>query len=211
MEKDKSLTLSCFSILFELKSIADVGLVGFPNAGKSSILYTASRASPKIASYPFTTLHPSVGVVQVCVEERSVSPSLTLSISSKFNDYSSFSLCDIPGIVEGASQGRGLGLEFLRHIERTRVLAFVVEPVESEATLQTLIRELDQYDPKLRASKRCVLALNKMDLPNAEQELEMIGPFAASLGIPVFGISAAKKIGMNDFLLALRNLCMKKD
>ncbi len=176
-------------VLLELKSIADVGLVGFPNAGKSSLLYTVSRASPKVASYPFTTLHPSVGVVQ-------------------FSDYSSLTMCDIPGLIEGAHRNVGLGHEFLRHIERTHVLAFVLDlgnadqdPVEC---YRVLTAELDHYNAQMRRKKRCVIVGNKMDLALAEKNLQRVREMAAPDGTPVFPISAHKKTGINDLLLHLR-------
>lgn len=134
------------SVLLELKMLADVGLVGFPNAGKSTLVASVSSARPKIADYPFTTLVPSPGVVRV-------------------EDYESFVIADIPGIITGASEGKGLGLRFLRHIERNAVLLFVI-PVTSEdvfAEFTDLMRELHNYDPKL-SEKRRFIALSKADL-----------------------------------------------
>lgn len=140
-------------ILLELKMLADVGLVGFPNAGKSTLVASVSAARPKIADYPFTTLTPTPGVVSV-------------------EDYESFVMADIPGIITGASQGKGLGLRFLRHIERNLVLLFVI-PVNSDdimAAYQSLIQELYNYDPGLSEKCRCI-ALSKADLlPKEEQE-----------------------------------------
>ncbi len=180
-------------VLLELKSIADVGLVGFPNAGKSSFLYTVSRASPKVASYPFTTLHPSVGVV-------------------RFSDYSSLTVCDIPGLVEGAHRNVGLGHEFLRHVERTHVLAFVLDVGQDPCeAYRVLTAELDHYDVRLRQKKQCVVVANKMDLEGAEAGLERVRNVLAPSGTPVFGISALKKTGLEDLLLHLREAILRRD
>lgn len=133
-------------IILELKLLADVGLVGFPNVGKSTLLSVLSAARPEIADYPFTTLVPNLGVVA-------------------YRDYKSFVVADIPGIIEGASQGKGLGLRFLRHIERNAALLFLV-PATSEdiaADYQILTNELESYNPEL-ADKSRVLAVTKIDL-----------------------------------------------
>ncbi|NIJ55600.1 GTPase ObgE [Dyadobacter arcticus] len=133
-------------IILELKVLADVGLVGFPNAGKSTLLSAVSAARPEIADYPFTTLVPNLGVVS-------------------YRDYKSFVMADIPGIIEGASQGKGLGLRFLRHIERNSILLFMV-PADSEdikAEYETLIQELKTYNPALLDKNR-ILAISKIDV-----------------------------------------------
>jgi len=145
--------------LLELRTIADAGLVGYPNAGKSTLLRKISAARPKVAAYPFTTLHPIVGVI-------------------KFPGYKRATIADIPGLIEGAHQGVGLGHEFLRHITRCRILVFVIDVAGSEGRnpvedLQSLRREIDLYDPTLSSRPWLVIA-NKMDLPDAKKNLEAV-------------------------------------
>ena len=142
-------------IVLELKLLADVGLVGFPNAGKSTLLSVVSAAKPKIANYPFTTLKPNLGIVP-------------------YRDGKSFVMADIPGIIEGASEGRGLGLRFLRHIERNALLLFVV-PADADdirKEYNTLLNELAQYNPELLDKKR-VLAISKSDMLDDELMYEI--------------------------------------
>lgn len=142
------------TVILELKVLADVGLVGFPNAGKSTLLSVVSAAKPEIADYPFTTLVPNLGIVA-------------------YRDFKSFVMADIPGIIEGASQGKGLGLRFLRHIERNSILLFMV-PADStniRNDYDVLLNELTQYNPELLDKKR-ILAVTKCDLIDDElQEL----------------------------------------
>src|SRR5881397_3988805 len=145
--------------LFELRTIADAGLVGYPNAGKSTLLRKISAARPKVAAYPFTTLHPIIGVVE-------------------FSEYRRAAIADIPGLIEGAHRGLGLGHEFLRHITRCRILIFVIDVAGSEGRnpiedLQNLRREIDLYDPAL-SSRPWLIVANKMDLPDAERNLRAL-------------------------------------
>lgn len=137
-------------VILQLKLLADVGLVGFPNAGKSTLLSSVSAAKPKIANYPFTTLEPSVGIVS-------------------YRDHKSFVMADIPGIIEGAAEGRGLGLRFLRHIERNSVLLFLVPADADDITkeYEILLSELEKYNPELLEKNR-VLGISKCDLIDEE-------------------------------------------
>lgn len=164
-------------ILFELKILADVGLVGFPNAGKSTLLSVVSAAKPEIADYPFTTLVPNLGIVS-------------------YRDNQSFAMADIPGIIEGASEGKGLGLRFLRHIERNSVLLFLV-PASSDNVrkeYEILLNELQQFNPELLDKER-LLAISKSDLLDDELE-EMIG--AELQDIPHVFISSIAQKGIEE-------------
>lgn len=143
------------AVILELKVLADVGLVGFPNAGKSTLLSVVSAAKPEIADYPFTTLVPNLGIVA-------------------YRDHKSFVMADIPGIIEGAHEGRGIGLRFLRHIERNSILLFMV-PADSNdiaADYHILVNELKQYNPEL-LDKRRLLAITKSDMIDQELQNEM--------------------------------------
>ncbi|WP_210466220.1 MULTISPECIES: GTPase ObgE [Rufibacter] len=141
--------------ILELKLLADVGLVGFPNAGKSTLLSVVSAAKPKIANYPFTTLVPNLGVVA-------------------YRDYKSFVMADIPGIIEGASEGKGLGIRFLKHIERNSILLFMisVESPDIAEEYEILVNELRTYNPELLHKQR-LLAITKSDMIDDELEAEM--------------------------------------
>ena len=167
--------------LFELRTIADAGLVGYPNAGKSTLLGKISAARPKVAAYPFTTLHPIIGVVD-------------------FSGYRRATIADIPGLIEGAHRGLGLGHEFLRHVTRCRIFLFVVDVAGSEGRnpvedLQQLRKELDLYDPLLSQRPWFVIA-NKMDLPGAEENLS--GVRKKFPKIDIVPISAAKGEGIEE-------------
>jgi GTP-binding protein len=174
----------------ELKLIADVGLVGQPNAGKSTLLSVISAARPKIGDYPFTTLAPNLGVVQM-------------------SDHRTFVVADIPGIIEGAHEGKGLGLQFLRHIERTRLLAFLI-PIDAEdwqAEYDQLRNEIKQYSAELAAKPHCVV-FTKMDLLGDDEP----PPIEAPDAFGVFAISAPGRTGLDALQLAWwrRLLDMKK-
>ena len=169
------------SISLELKLIADVGLVGLPNAGKSTILATLSAARPKIADYPFTTLQPYLGIV-------------------KFREFKSCVMADIPGLIEGASQGKGLGHQFLRHIQRTRLLVYVIDVNEPDIkkVLRTLQKELKEFDPYL-LNKPSLAAITKIDT-KSESDLEKL---SKKLPPDYIYISAVAGRGLNKFLQEL--------
>ncbi len=163
--------------ILELKILADVGLVGFPNAGKSTLLSSISAAKPKIADYPFTTLVPNLGIVA-------------------YRDDKSFVMADIPGIIEGASQGKGLGLRFLRHIERNSVLLFMVpsETIEVHKEYKILLKELEEYNPELLDKKR-ILAISKSDLLDEELKEEIAKDLP---DIPYLFISSVTQQGLME-------------
>lgn len=173
----------------ELKTIADVGLIGMPNVGKSTILSVLTSAKPKIADYHFTTLTPNLGVVK------------------RFND--TFVLADIPGLIEGAAQGAGLGLDFLRHVERTRLLVHVLDISGSEGRVpiddyNQINGELIQYSERLRYVPQ-IIAANKMDIPDSQAKLADIIKVLEPKGIKVFPVSAATNTGfepMLDYIVA---------
>ena len=172
--------------LLELRTIADAGLVGYPNAGKSTLLRKLSAARPKVAAYPFTTLHPVVGVMEL-------------------PGYRHATIADIPGLIEGAHRGIGLGHEFLRHITRCPLLIFVIDVAGSEGRspvedLQNLRKEIDLYDPAL-SSRPWLVVANKMDLPNANENLEMLRERFPKISI--VPISAANGEGIDTLKEAL--------
>lgn len=182
-------------LTLELKSVADVGLVGFPSAGKSSLVSVLSAAKPKIADYPFTTLQPNLGVVEAGDE--------------------TFTIADVPGLIPGASQGKGLGLEFLRHIERCSVLCHVVDCATYEpgrdplSDIEALESELAQYTPSLAtdlADKPRLVVLNKMDVPDAKELAELVRPDLEAAGYPVFEVSTATHEGLRPLRFALAEL-----
>ena len=166
------------SVILELKMLADVGLVGFPNAGKSTLLSAVSAAEPKIADYPFTTMEPQLGIVS-------------------YRDNRSFVMADIPGIIEGASEGKGLGLRFLRHIERNAVLLFMV-PADADdiaTEYSILLKELEQFNPQLMGKQR-VLAISKSDLLDDELREEIAKTLPE--GVPSVFISAVTGQGITE-------------
>ena len=179
------------SLKLELKVLADVGLLGMPNAGKSTLIAAVSNARPKIADYPFTTLHPNLGVVRVGPEQ-------------------SFVIADIPGLIEGASEGAGLGLQFLRHLQRTRLLLHIVDlapfdpDVDPVAQAKAIAGELKKYDPKLYAKPRW-LVLNKLDMVPAEERAARVKDFVTRLRWkgPVFEISALTREGCEPLMQAI--------
>jgi GTPase len=181
-------------ILLELRLIADVGLVGYPNAGKSTLLSVVSAAKPKIADYPFTTLTPNLGVVEVGAARR--------------GDGYSFVLADIPGLIEGAAQGVGLGHEFLRHIQRTRLLIHMLDGAAPDRDpwqdFEAINHELREYDQKL-ASRPQVVVLNKFDLPDAQSRWPEVQTKAEQAGYPAFAISAAAHQGTEELMQYVAN------
>lgn len=175
------------NVQLELKVLADVGLVGFPSVGKSTLLSVVSAARPKIAAYHFTTIVPNLGMVDA-------------------GDGRSFVMADLPGLIEGASQGVGLGHQFLRHIERTRVIVHVIDMSGSEGRVpyedyMAINNELEQYNLRLMERPQIIVA-NKMDMPDAEENLNEFKTKIAE-DIPVFPISAVTKTGLSELLLAI--------
>jgi GTPase len=175
-------------LALELRVLADVGLLGMPNAGKSTLIASISNARPKIADYPFTTLHPNLGVVRVAPEQ-------------------SFVVADIPGLIEGASEGAGLGHQFLRHLQRTRLLLHIVDmapfddAVDPVAQARAIVAELKKYDPALHAKPRW-LVLNKLDMVPREERAARVKDFVRRLRWkgPVFEISALAREGLGPLV-----------
>ena len=166
----------------ELKILADIGLVGFPNAGKSTLISKISNAKPRIADYPFTTLVPNLGIV-------------------KYHDYKSFVVADIPGLIRGASSGKGLGIQFLKHIERTKVLAFLIDAsVENiEKEYKVLLKELESYSKSLLKKPR-ILLITKIDLLEKDKKIKNIPQ-----KIPVFNISSIANINLDKAINEMYN------
>jgi GTP-binding protein len=175
----------------ELRVLADVGLLGMPNAGKSTLIAAISNARPKIADYPFTTLHPNLGVVRVAPEQ-------------------SFVVADVPGLIEGAAEGAGLGHLFLRHLQRTRLLLHLVdfapfdEAVDPVAQVKAIVAELEKYDPGLAAKPRWIV-LNKLDMIPVDERAERVKAFLKRLRWkgPVFQISALTREGCEPLIRAI--------
>ncbi len=173
--------------LFELRLMAEIGLVGYPNAGKSTLLAAISKARPKIAPYPFTTLHPQIGIVE-------------------YADWKRLTVCDVPGLIEGAHRNVGLGHAFLRHIKRCKILVLLLDMAGADGRApwddyRQLLRELKLYDPALLEKPRLVLA-NKMDETAAEKNLKLFGRKIKS--VPLLPISAAFGQGLAKFKTAIR-------
>lgn len=169
------------NVILQLKVLADVGLVGFPNAGKSTLLSVVSAAKPEIADYPFTTLTPQLGIVS-------------------YRDNQSFCMADIPGIIEGAAEGRGLGLRFLRHIERNAVLLFMVPVITEDIKkeYEILLAELEKYNPQLLTKAR-ILAISKCDIADPEIDLDKLTKdLLEELEIPVITFSSASGMGITE-------------
>ncbi|AFN73698.1 GTPase ObgE [Melioribacter roseus P3M-2] len=170
------------NIILELKLIADVGLVGFPNAGKSTLISTVSAARPKIADYPFTTLEPNLGIV-------------------RYKEYDSFTIADIPGIIEGAHEGKGLGLKFLRHIERTKILLIMVEAISEDyqRDFNILLNELNNYS-KILAGKKKIFGISKADLLTHDQIEKVKSLTLNNHNEKIIVFSAVSGYGMDELL-----------
>ena len=169
------------NVILQLKVLADVGLVGFPNAGKSTLLSVVSAAKPEIADYPFTTLTPQLGIVS-------------------YRDNQSFCMADIPGIIEGAAEGRGLGLRFLRHLERNAVLLFMVPVITEDIKkeYEILLAELEKYNPQLLTKAR-ILAISKCDIADPEIDIDkLVKDLSEELGISVVCFSSASGMGITE-------------
>jgi GTP-binding protein len=181
------------TLFLELKSVADIGLVGYPSAGKSSLIAAMSAARPKIADYPFTTLIPNLGVVQA--------------------GDTRFTAADVPGLIPGASEGKGLGHEFLRHVERCAALVHVLDC----ATLETdrdPIKDFDVIEEELKlygglSDRPRIIALNKIDLPDGKAMADMVQSTLEARGFPVFQVSAASREGMQELIYAMAQIVQK--
>lgn len=171
-----------FVLRLELKLIADVGLVGLPNAGKSSILAATTNATPKIADYPFTTLEPNLGVVQLNLDTTMV-------------------MADIPGLIEGASEGVGLGFDFLRHVQRTRILIHVLDGLSEDPLedYRVINGELDMFDERLGALPQIVV-LNKMDLPMVAEKFDALSETLKAEGVELMPVSAVTQLNLKELM-----------
>lgn len=183
------------NLLLELKLLADVGLVGFPNAGKSTLISRISAARPKIADYPFTTLEPGLGVVRL-------------------DDDRTFVVADIPGLIEGAHKGAGLGTQFLRHVERTRVLAHLVDASEASERdpvrdFNVIMGELESFSTAL-AEKPMILVANKIDATQDASRIDMLRQLAGERQLPFFAISAVTGKGVDELVYALASAASAK-
>jgi len=169
-------------LILELKLIADVGLVGFPNAGKSTLISKISAARPKIADYPFTTLEPNLGIV-------------------RYKEFQSFTVADIPGIIEGAHQGKGLGLKFLRHIERTKILLFLIDVASEDyqKDFDTLYNELKKYSKKL-VEKQIIVSISKSDLIPEEEISDLQKLKFKKIKTPTFVFSSITGQGIDQLI-----------
>lgn len=182
----------------ELRLIADLGLVGLPNAGKSTLLSVLSNATPEVAPYPFTTLTPNLGVLDLSAYDPA--------------DERRVTVADMPGLIEGASGGAGLGHAFLRHVARTRILVHVVDMAapDPERDYQVIRGELEEYEPQLLDKVTLVVA-NKMDLPDARENLKSFTRARARDGLAVVAVSAEQKAGIDDLVAALADLLPDAD
>lgn len=172
------------SYLIEIRSMANIGLIGFPNAGKSTLLRAISRANPKVAPYPFTTLKPHIGIV-------------------KYSDYEQIAIADLPGIIPGSHKNRGLGIQFLKHIERCKALVFLLDisTADPYEDYQTLMFELEKFSSELKDRPRIIVA-NKIDMITGDE----YDKFQNKVGVPVLPISAKLGTNLNDFLRQIRDI-----
>jgi GTP-binding protein len=178
----------------ELKLLADVGIIGFPNAGKSTLISKISAARPKISDYPFTTLAPNLGVVAV-------------------EEHKSFVVADIPGLIEGAHEGKGLGIRFLRHIERTKILLHLIDMSSGEGRdplddFETINRELSHFSPEL-ASKLQIVAGNKIDIPEARERFKKVKGRFKDIKVNIFPVSAATGEGVDKVIKCITEKLFK--
>lgn len=181
-------------LLLELKLLADAGIIGFPNVGKSTLISRISAAKPKIADYPFTTLVPNLGVV-------------------KYDDYSSFVVADIPGLIPGAHKGEGLGIRFLKHIERTSVFLHIIDisQGEPEEMFNQINFELFKFNPEFK-NRPQIIAISKIDLPEVKENIKSVSKMLTKYGFPVMPVSSVTGEGISDLIHILweRIKCTKR-